>query len=445
LYPTQTLWFEIGAASLTVLVILWTKAEYALFIYALALGFPDFAYPLGTTINVRVDDVLMLVFLARAILWTPAPFSSGQQRIFAWQSLFLAACLLSIVVETAQGTTPEGYASVKMAGCAVIFLVLPRMMQTKRRLKFFLAGLMFGGVALVVQVFVHLGENSSNDFANFQQMKDAATFATWNPNTIGQAAVLLTFAAGLGGIIFPKTWSSRIIWPCLAIGFALVPALVFVRGTSLSIAAAFILFLCMMRRWKWVLVFATAFLAVVLVLRAMDRPLVQDATKVDVTTGEGFSHRFERWGMAFQGIQTAPFLGQGFGQELNYLTLIGSEGRAHDAYLTVWLELGLGGLLLFLAVLFQFARAGLALYANRRFQPQGALLVGLISALALDSLGLSTLYWEKLPTIALSLAIVVVGLCEINDLPMASRESGGLMYQPFATHSRTTYSVPRGS
>ena len=91
--------------------------------------------------------------------------------------------------------------------------------------------------------------------------------------------------------------------------------------------------------------------------------------------------------MAFQAIQTDPFLGQGFGQELNYLTLIGSEGRAHNAYLTVWLELGLGGLLLFLAAIFQFVRAGCSLYGNPRFQLQGALILALIFALGLDSLG----------------------------------------------------------
>src|SRR5580692_13029462 len=99
MYPTPTLWFEIGAASLIVLAFLWTKAEYALFLYAFALGFPDFACPLGTTINIRVDDVLLLLFLARTILWTPAPLTRGQRKIFARQALFLTACLLSIVVE----------------------------------------------------------------------------------------------------------------------------------------------------------------------------------------------------------------------------------------------------------------------------------------------------------------------------------------------------------
>jgi O-antigen ligase len=435
MYPTPTLWLEIGVAILLGLVFLWSKPEYGLFLYGFSLGFPDFAYPLGTTINLRLDDVLIVLFLARTILWAPAPLSRRQRNIFTWQAIFLAACLLSIAVETAQRTPPGGYDAARMAGCAVVILVLPLLLQSERRLRFFVAGLMCAGVALVIQMHQHLGESSSNDFANFQQWKSAATFGTWNPNTIGQAALLLVFAAGLGGIIYSKTLTNKILWPCLAIGFALVPALVFVRGTSISIAAGFLLFLCMMRRWRWGLVFAAVCLSAILYLDSKDPQLMEDATTVNVTTGEGFSHRFDRWDMAFRAIQKDPLIGQGFGQELNYLTLIGSEGRAHNTYLAVWLELGLGGLLLFLAAVFQYVRAGLFLYGNPRFKTEGALLLALIFALGLDSVGLSTLYWEKLPTIALSLAIAVVGMCERNDLEFAVSENHISAYEPFAQHS----------
>jgi O-antigen ligase len=435
MYPTPTLWLEIGVAILLGLVFLWSKPEYGLFLYAFSLGFPDFAYPFGTTINIRLDDVLIVLFLARTILWAPAPLSRTQRNIFTWQAIFLAACLLSIAVETAQGTPPGGYDAARMAGCAVILLVVPLLVQSERRLQFFVVGLMCAGVALVIQVHQHLGESSSNNFANFQQWKSAATFGTWNPNTIGQAALLLVFAAGLGGIIFSKTRANRILWPCFATGFALVPVLVYVRGTSISIAAGFFLFLCMARRWKWVLVFAAVCLSAILYLHSRDPQLMEDAATVNVTTGEGFSHRFDRWDMAFRAIQKDPLIGKGFGQELTYLTLIGSEGRAHNTYLAVWLELGLAGLLLFLVAVFQYVRAGLFLYGNPRFQSQGALILALIFALCLDSLGLSTLYWEKLPTIALALAVAVVGMCERNDLEFAIGENRIPAYEPFAQHS----------
>jgi O-antigen ligase len=432
MYPTPTLWFEMGVAILLGLVFLWTKVEYGLFLYALALGFPDLAYPLGTTVNLRLEDVLIVLFLARAIFWTPLSPSRSQKKIFTWQGLFVAACLLSIAVESAQGTPPSGYDAARMAGCAVILGVLPLLLHSKRRLRFFIAGLMCGGVALAIQVHQHLGEIPSNGLANFQQLKSAANFGTWNPNTIGLAALLLVFAAGLGGIIFSKTPANRILWPCLAMGFALVPALLFVRGTSISIAAGFLLFLCLVRRWKWVLVFAVGCLCAIMYLHSRDPQLMEDAATVNLTTGEGFSHRFERWDMAFRAIQKDPFLGQGFGQELGYLTLIGSEGRAHNAYLSVWLEMGLGGLLLFLAAIFQFVRAGFSLYGNPRFQFQGALILALIFALSLDSLGFATLYWEKPPAIALSLAIALVGICERNELEFAARENRMAAREPSA-------------
>jgi O-antigen ligase len=434
-YPTPTLWFEIGVAILIGLLFLWTHIEYGLFLYAFAFGFPEFALPLGTTINLRVDDVLILIFLARTILWTPSAPCRWQRTILTGQALFLVACLLSIAVETARGTPPAGYEAAKMAGCAVIFLALPRLVQSERRLRFFLAGLICAGVALVIQVFMHLGASSADAYANFQEVKSAATFSTWNPNTIGQAAVLLVYAAGLGGIVFSKSVANKILWPSLAIGFALVPGLVFVRGTTFSIAAGFVLFLCMMRSWKWVFIFATACLSVFLYLHSLGRPLAQDAITVNLTTGEGFSHRFDRWDMAFQAIRSQPLVGQGFGQELAYLSLIGSEGRAHDAYLTVWLELGLGGLLLFLAAIYQFLRAGYFLYRDLRFQSHGALILALIFALGLDSLGLPTLYWEKLPTISLSLAMAVVGICERNGPEIAVQEVHIQAREPFLQHS----------
>lgn len=423
MFPTATLWFEIGLSIFLAILFLWTKVEYGLFLYAFVLGFPDLAYPLGSTVNLRIEDVLIVLFLARVILWTPVSPSPTQKRILAWQAIFLAVCLVSIVVESAQGMPPSGYDAARMAGCAVILGVLPLLLESERRLRFFAIGLVCGGVALAIQVYERLGEISSNGVANFQQWKSAAAFDTWNPNTIGQAALLLVFAAGLGGITFSKKSANRLLWVCLALGFTLLPALVFVRGTSVSIAAGFFLFFCLMRRWKWALALAIAGLSLLLILRSSQHAFVQDATTVNLATGEGLSHRFDRWGMALRGIRKSPLRGQGFGQELDYLTLIGSEGRAHNAYLTVWLELGLGGLLLFLAAIFQFVLAGISLYRNPQFRSRGALILALILALGLDSLGLPTLYWEKLPAIALSLAIAAVGVCERNAEKSSATEN----------------------
>lgn len=432
---TLVLYFEIGIAVLIAIGILWTRIEYGLFLYAFALGFPDVALPLGATINIRLDDVLMLIFLGRAILWTAPALSENQKNIFKWQVVFLTVCILSIAVELSLGNPPGPYEPAKMAGCAVIFLVLPRLLQSPRRLQFFICGLMCGGMALVLQIRMHLGDSANANIANFQELKSAATFSTWNPNTMGQAAMLFVFGAGLGALLFSKSHASRMVCAGLAMGFALVPALVFVRGTTLSIVAGILTFLILFRQWKWVLGFALICICALLFIHARQPELMEDATSVNVSTGEGFSHRFDRWGMAFQAIAAKPILGQGFGQELPYLLLIGSEGRAHDAYLAVWLELGAGGLALFLTVIFQFVRSGLFLYRHTRFHAYGALILALVLTMCLDSVALPTLYWEKLPTIALSLAFAVVGLCE-RDVPQdAAKEIQWNNFQAFASRS----------
>ena len=412
--PSLTFGLEAVLAILLVLWILCAKPEYGLFLYGLALGFPDIAIPLGTATNIRLDDGLILLFLLRSIMWTPAPLAPGQRKILGWQALLFLVCFFSAAFQFAGGTPPAAYETVKMIGCAVIVLVLPRLVQSERRLRFLIAGLMCGGIALSIQILEHLGASSADISANFQELKNAATFTTWNPNTIGQAAMLVVFAAGLGGIIFPRSRATRIFWPCLAMGFALIPALMFVRGTSLSIAGGFVLFLCLSRRWKWVLVFLAVCLSTVLCLRSADRELVDGAIHVDLGTGEGLSHRYDRWEMAIEAIKAKPFLGQGFGREWTYLRDVGSEGRAHNAYLSVWIELGLGGLSLLLAVVYQFASVGLSLYRTPQFQLCGALILALIFAACLDSFGLPTLYWEKLPTISMSIAVALVGICERN-------------------------------
>jgi O-antigen ligase len=431
---TPILYFEASAGLLLAACLLCAKPEYGLFLYGLALGFPDAAIPLGTVINLRFDDALLLLFLLRTILWTTAPVSQGQRKILWWQASFLFACFFSAVVGIAQGTPPGAYEDMKMVGCAAIVYVLPRIIQSERRLRFLIAGLMCAGVALALQMILRLGASSANFLSNTQELKEAATFTTWNPNTIGQAAMLVVFAARSGWLVFEKSHVSRILYSSLSIGFAMIPALVFVRGTTFSIAAGFILFFALLRAWKSLLVFFLVCFSVVSYMRAVDPGLVDDATHVDFATGEGLSHRLDRWDMAVEAIQANPLLGQGFGQEWAYLSAEGSEGRAHNAFLTAWLELGIGGLVLLLAVVYQFVSVGISLYKKTEFQLCGALVLALIAAAFLDSFGLPTLYWEKLPTISLSIAVALIGICEKNGFQGVPLAETSMEMESLAQH-----------
>jgi O-antigen ligase len=431
-----TFLLEVGIAILLLLAALCVKPEYGLFLYGFALGFPDVAIPLGTAINIRVDDALIVFFLLRSLLWVPIPLASGQKNILKWQALLFAVCSASAVLGFARGAPPASYETIKMIGCAAIIAVLPRLLRSERRLRFLVAGLMCAGVALIVQVAHHLSSSSADILSNFHELKSAATFTTWNPNTIGQAAMLLVFAAGVGWIVFPRTRVRGMFWFCLATVFALTPVLVFARGMSLSIAAGYLLFLWLARRWKLALVFLAIGLSALGYLHTVDNELVDGATSVDLATGEGFSHRFDRWDMAVEAIRSSPILGHGFGHEWIYLSEMGSEGRAHNAYMTVWIELGFGGLALLLAAIYRFVSSAVSLCRDSEFQMCGALLLALSAAICLDSMGSSTLYWEKLPTIALSVGVALIGICERDRLEGAAQSAPAPGLEGLPQHSQ---------
>ena len=431
---TFTLGLEVGIAILLTLAVFWAKPEYGLCLYGIALGFPDMAIPLGTAINLRVDDALLVFFLLRSLMWSPASLTLGQRRIFNWQLFLAAACCLSSLVGVARGNPPAAYETVKMIGCVLILIALPRLLQTERRLRFLVGGLMCGGVGLMFQISRRLGSSSVNFLGSFQELKSAAAFTTWNPNTIGQASMLLVFAAGVGWIVFQKSRMNRGIWFFFATAFSLIPALVFSRGAGLSIAVGYVCFLCLANRWKFVLIFLRICVSILGYVRSADSELVDSATRVDFTTGEGFSHRFDRWDMAMGAIRSNPLLGQGFGQEWTYLSNMGSEGRAHNAYMTVWIELGLGGLVLLLAATYQFISTAASLYKDSESKMCGALLLALAVTICMDSFGSSTLYWEKLPTIALSIGIALIGVCERNRGSALAQNVSAVTYQTVLEH-----------
>ena len=426
---------EIGIAILLLLAVFSVKPEYGLFLYGLVLGFPDLAIPLGTAINLRLDDALIGFFLLRSVLWSPASLTPGQRSIFKGQICLAAACTLSALVGFACHAPPAAYETIKMIGCLAILITLPRLLLSERRIRFLALGLMCAGVALMLQIGQRLGSNPANFLGGFQQLKSAAAFMTWNPNTIGQASMLLVFAAGLGWISFRQSRINSGLWFCLATAFGLLPAVVFSRGASLSIAAGYAFFLCLARRWKFALIFLVIGVSFLGYVHSVDNELVDSATRVDISTGEGFSHRFDRWNIAIEAIKSDPFLGHGFGREWTYLSGIGSEGRAHNAYMTVWIELGLGGLALLLTATYRFVASAVSLYKHPEFRMWGALLLALSLTVCVDSFGTVTLYWEKLPTIALSIGTALIGICERNRACAVAQNASAGSFEALPEHS----------
>jgi len=275
-----------------------------------------------------------------------------------------------------------------------------------------LFGLACGGVALITQIILRLARSpiiTSN--VTPPDLKVAAGFVTWNPNTLGQAAILLTFGAGIAAILAQHGYVRK-FYLILATTFAIMPAAILIRSSAIAVWVGYLGVLCLLRKWKVLLGVLSLTLAGTLYWYPLISNAVSVSTRIDISTGEGFSGRYRTWHTAIEAISESPLIGHGFGQEMRIESMLGSESRSHNTLLSVWMELGLVGVAIFFALLIEFISAGLSIYKWHPLRPYGALLLALIVALCIDSLAGLTLYWEKLPIIALSLGVSLLGCCE---------------------------------
>src|SRR5260370_8530070 len=103
--------------------------------------------------------------------------------------------------------------------------------------------------------------------------------------------------------------------------------------------------------------------------------------------------------------------------------------------MTVCIELGFGGLALLLFGIYRFTSSGISLSKDSEFHACGALLIAMIATVCMDSLASSTLYWEKLPTIALSMGIALIGICERNSVAAVAQNTPAAAYEALPQHS----------
>ena len=75
--------------------------------------------------------------------------------------------------------------------------------------------------------------------------------------------------------------------------------------------------------------------------------LLRSAVRINLSTGEGLSDHHKMWRRALDLIARSPLIGHGFGQEIRLYKAEFGSGMAHNAFLSVCVEGGLMGLLLF--------------------------------------------------------------------------------------------------
>lgn len=412
-------------ACLFIVALMLLHPEYILFLYGVSLGFPDFAISLAGIINLRLDDLMILFLLIRLVITLEQVNTTPDQKnIVLIYGTFFAYALFSASVMTFFGYPPDSYPLIRDVGGVSLFLVLTYSVRSERSFSFLVSGMVVGGIALVVQVVMNFQNIAIQSLTRSSQLKDLTAFGTWNPNTVGQAGLLMTFVAGFLACV-PAKGSRMVSVLCAALAavFACLPAAIFARGATIGVLVGWLLFLLLIRSWKLLVVIVAFGAAAFSSWYRVFGKLIQSAADVDIKTGQGFSKRYDLWRIAGDLISQKPLLGHGFGQEARLYQEINGQAMSHDAYLSVWIELGLVGLCLLLLLLFCYIRPAVRSLLAVRNNSGYALVLGLSAGLCVESIVGMGLYGEKFVTIGLALMCVALGVMERRDA--APRFSAG--------------------
>lgn len=400
-------------AALIVLVVLVIRPEYILLLYGLSIGFPDISANVGGVINIRLDDLLIiLLFIRLVITLKPLSVTELQKKIISVYLIFLSYCLLSGALIVIFGGNVDSYVLIRDMGGGFTFVVLLLSVNSERSFRLFLFGLLLAGLAICFQVTQHFNEIALESLTDSNQIKDASSFSSWNPNTVGGYGILFSFSSAMAWYISPaKNWR-KLSWSMMPVFFISLPLFTFARGATVSLVCGWILFLVFMRKWK-VLLSAVGIAALLFAVWYQTfGDIISAAFDIDLKTGKGFSSRYDLWGNAFSLIKQSPLWGHGYGQEARLFILTYGRGMSHNAYFSILVELGLFGLLVLLWQLYNYYYAAIRLFRKNRPNMGSYLIIAFMTSICIDSLSGSGLYGSKYITLLLAIIAVFIGFLE---------------------------------
>jgi O-antigen ligase len=261
-------------------------------------------------------------------------------------------------------------------------------------------------------LFVYYEALQVNHFIYYYKLKNAVSFKTWNPNSPCVFALMLTVALFLIGSEMQGI-RRKIFWTIAAF-FSLVPFLLFSRGAIAAVVFVWFVFILLARKNYRFKVFVVLLLVGIVVCQAVfQKNLLSSAISIDLKTGKGLSQHDIMWCTALNLAADSPLYGYGFGQEGRlFNTILGEKRMAHNAFLSVLVEGGLIGLLLFMWPLEYLARRFWAIAHGRLYDIRAVLSLSFLLGAIVLSLSQSALYWYKASMLMLSLLSVYLGRIE---------------------------------
>lgn len=339
--------FAVGFASLSFLLVLRTKDLTKIFIVFIALLiFSDsrssvFAFA-------ETAKILVIILLSGFVLMNLSEFKHHNNRIFIF---FLPFLLFSLFAST-WATIPLTAFQKSMSYGLVFFTVPILYLNANARNKWF-------GLELVYFSFLILltGLLTYLFFPSFATLVGRYRGLLGNPNGLG------IFLTVLFAVYYPVYQAYKRTIPETNFNkyFIVVFALSLILTGSRTALIGVLLFF-MFNRLRY---FSNAFTFLVFISLVFSYEYLQAQLPLVVnylglseyyrldTLKEG-SGRFIAWSFAWTQIQEVFFIGGGFGYTeyifkffQDELSRLGHQGNAHNSYLTLWLDTGLVGLLLF--------------------------------------------------------------------------------------------------
>jgi O-antigen ligase len=390
------------------------------FLYGITLGLPMLAIRLGGTVTIRSDDVIAGILLPAAIVKVGLrrSLSIVQRKAIGVWIAFAAYCVLSGTVFFKE---PHGeylnYVGFRMLGCLILYVVIVGLVCDRVTLRWLLVGLAGGTLCWLVQVAVAIILGQEATIRNSYEWKASLALGGLDANYTAAYSVIGAYTLATLATLMP-----RVRIPCIVgvVGATFVPVMMFSRGVTIAVLVGWMTYLASTRRARLpaIVLLAVALAATFLCMGRYQGEISNDAWNLNIRTGEGFSGRYEIWQAGLDIGAASPLLGHGFGSETaQFLTTFQELRVSHFAFLSVWIELGIVGLVLFAAAL---------LVPLKPYLRGGALPddLGEIRALGLAAFTAEMVYgfcyWAKVPMLCLAMIAVLGGVLSAGYRPKLS-------------------------
>lgn len=333
--------------------------RFLVLLFPIFFALPDLSIDTGV-INLRVDDLIIyLFFILNSIsiitFYKNFAYSKSYNNLLYLVVLSLISSFFTIILKKDDINT---YEFVRSMGSIPYFVVLPFILTNPDLKKDLFKGVIIGGVIYLTFLLLNyqaiLQTGDLEEMHNSAQLKKAVSFESLNPNAVATLAVILG-AINLMGYIEMRRKYQLII----SVLLILVPFFVFARGMSIGVIAATSIFIISFKTKNKKLVLLFIFLSIYYLFKSqiLFNRFTESATNIDISTGEGFSGRFELWYQGFYIFMKSPVLGHGFSTENNMFIKYFDGQMAHQIFLHYLIELGVFSLILFLFLIFSIARS----------------------------------------------------------------------------------------